>query len=161
MGVTKPAKPNKSLLRKRAARVAAVQALYAPTLGLGEKSPQELTRIMLAQWQDSKLSGDTDWPADITPEPALLERILTHVSADRAALDTAIAQVILPGWKKERMSPLMLSIFLAAGAEQRADAKKSRALIIREYTDIAASFLSEEEAGYIHKALNLLLDGLA
>ncbi|MFN8929611.1 MAG: transcription antitermination factor NusB [Alphaproteobacteria bacterium] len=159
--MAKPAKPNKSLLRKRAARMAAVQALYAPTLGLGEKPPKELARMMLAQWRDSKLSQDTDWPADITPEPALLERILAHVVTDRAALDAAIDTLILPGWKKERMSPLMFSIFLAAGAEQREDVKKSRALIIREYTDIAASFLSEEEAGYIHKALNLLLDALA
>ncbi len=158
--MTKPAKPNKSLLRKRAARVAAVQALYAPTLGLGEKPPKELARMMLAQWRDSKLSEDADWPADITPEPALLERILAQVVADRAALDVAIEKLILPGWKKERMSPLMFSIFLAAGAEHRENTKKSRALIIREYTDIAASFLSEEEAGYIHKALNLLLDAL-
>ena len=158
--MAKPAKPNKSLLRKRASRMAAVQALYAPILGLGEKPPKELARMMLAQWRDSKLSQDADWPADITPEPALLERILAHVAADREALDAAIDKLILPGWKKERMSPLMFSIFLAAGAEQREDVKKSRALIIREYTDIAASFLSEEEAGYIHKALNLLLDAL-
>jgi N utilization substance protein B len=154
-------KPNKSLLRKRAARIAAVQALYAAAIGLGEKSVPELSAAILAQWQDSKLSADADWPADVTPEPALLTRILTTALAEREAIAAATETVILPGWKRERMSPLMLCIFMAAGAEQLGNASKTRSLIIREYTDIAGSFLNEEESGYIHKALNLLLDALA
>ncbi len=151
---------NKSLMKKRAARLAAVQALYAGSIGLENKSAAELVSTILAQWKDSKVNDDQQWPSDVTPDATLLEKILVQTIDSRAFIDTAIDKLILPGWTKERMSPLMLCIFVACGAERLDDQKKPRAMLIGEYTDVASGFLSEEELNYMHKALNLLLDEL-
>lgn len=151
---------NKSLMKKRAARLAAVQALYASSLGLEKKSAKDLAKTIRDQWKDSKVNEDQHWPADIAPDGTLLEKILVQTIDSRAFIDTAIDKLILPGWKKERMSPLMLCIFVACGAERLDDQKKPRAMLIGEYTDVASGFLSEEELAYMHKALNLLLDEL-
>jgi transcription termination factor NusB len=151
---------NKSLLKKRAARLAAVQALYAGSIGLENKSAKDLASTIKAQWKDSKINEDQDWPSDIAPDNTLLERILVQTVDSRSFIDSAIEKLILPGWKKERMSPLMLCIFVACGAERLDDQKKPRAMLIGEYTDVASGFLSEDELAYMHKALNLLLDEL-
>jgi len=151
---------NKSLMKKRAARLASVQALYAGSIGLEKKSAKDLAKTIQAQWKDSKVNDDQHWPADIKPDGALLERILIQTIDSRAFIDSAIEKLILPGWKKERMSPLMLCIFLACGAERLDDQKKPRAMLIGEYTDVASGFLSQDELNYMHKALNLLLDEL-
>lgn len=151
---------NKSLMKKRAARLAAVQALYAGSIGLEKKSAKQLADTIRAQWKDSKVNDDQQWPADIAPDATLLEKILVQTIDSRSFIDTAIEKLILPGWTKERMSPLMLCIFMACGAERLDDQKKPRALLIDEYTSVASGFLSDDELGYIHKALNLLLDEL-
>lgn len=151
---------NKSLLKKRAARLAAVQALYAGSIGLERKSAKELAATIQEQWKDSKVNDDQQWPADVTPDGSLLEKILVQTIDSRSFIDAAIDKLILPGWSKERMSPLMLCIFVACGAERLDDQKKPRAMLIGEYTDVASGFLSDEELNYMHKALNLLLDEL-
>lgn len=151
---------NKSLIKKRAARLAAVQALYAGSLGLEKKSAKQLADTIRAQWKDSKVNDDQEWPSDVLPDATLLEKILIQTVDSRDFIDQAVDTLILPGWKKERMSPLMLCIFVACGAERLDDQTKSRALLIGEYTSVASGFLSEDELSYIHKALNLLLDEL-
>jgi transcription termination factor NusB len=151
---------NKSLMKKRAARLAAVQALYASSLGLEKKSAKDLANTIRDQWKDSKVNEDQHWPADVIPDATLLEKILIQTIDSRPLIDASIDKLILPGWKKERMSPLMLCIFVACGAERLDDQKKPRAMLIGEYTDVASGFLSEEELAYMHKALNLLLDEL-
>lgn len=152
--------PRKSLMRKRASRLAASQALYANALKADKAVPALMVKQVLQSWADSKTYEANDLPYDAQPEQALLTTIVTSALDNKAAIEAAIEAVILPNWKKSRMSLPLLSTLRAAAAESLASTK-SRGLLVEEYTEIAAQLVSDEEVSYAHKAFNLLLDALA
>ena len=152
--------PRKSLMRKRASRLAASQALYAHALKADKAVPALMVQQVLQSWADSKTYDAHDLPHDAQPEQALLTTIITSALDNAQVIEEAIEAVILPNWKKSRMSLPLLSTLRAAAAESLASSK-SRGLLVEEYTEIAAQLVSDEEVGYAHKAFNLLLDALA
>lgn len=151
--------PRKSLLRKRASRLAASQALYAHALKADKAVPEKMVKQVLQSWADSKAFDAHDLPHEAQPEQALLTTIVTSALEHAAPIEAAIEAVILPNWKKSRMSLPLLSTLRAAAAESLASAKP-RAMLVEEYTEIAAQLVGDEEVAYAHKAFNLLLDAL-
>jgi transcription termination factor NusB len=151
----------KSLLRKRASRMAASQALYATALKDDKTAPAQMVAQIVQSWADSKTFDAHDLPHDIQPEQALLTRIVTEALEQSEAIEAAIEEVILPNWKKSRMSLPLLSTLRAAAAEYLAFPGKSRGMLVEEYTEIASQLVGDEEVAYAHKAFNLLLDALA
>lgn len=151
--------PRKSLLRKRASRLAAAQALYSQALKEDKAVPAIMVQQVLQSWADSKTYEANDLPYDAQPEQALLTTIITSALDNKAAIEEAIEAIILPNWKKSRMSLPLLSTLRAAGAEALAS-KKPRGLLVEEYTEIAAQLVGDEEVAYAHKAFNLMLDAL-
>lgn len=149
----------KSLMRKRASRLAAAQALYANALKADKAVPAKMVAQVLQSWADSRTYDAPDLPHEAQPEQALLTTIVTSALDNRAAIEEAIEGIILPNWKKTRMSLPLLSTLRAAGAEALASTKP-RGLLVEEYTEIAAQLVGDEEVPYAHKAFNLLLDAL-
>ena len=84
----------KSLLRKRAARLAAVQALYSMLLEDVKTTAQKLANTILGQWEDSKADGDGALPTDAMPDKTLLATVLETALENRAKLDGASLDVI-------------------------------------------------------------------
>jgi transcription termination factor NusB len=155
------AAPRKSLLRKRASRLAASQALYARSLTQQKPAVAAMVAQISQSWADSREFDAPDLPYETQPEQALLSTILTSAMAHEAQIEATIEGVILPHWKKSRMSLPLLSTLRAAAAEYLAFPAKPRAVLIEEYTEIASQLVSDEEVAYAHKAFNLLLDALA
>jgi len=152
--------PRKSLMRKRASRLAASQALYAHALKADKGVPALMVAQVVQAWADSKTYDAHDLPHDAQPEQALLTTIITSALDNATIIEEAIEAVILPNWKKSPTSLPLLSTTRAAAAESLAS-NKARGLLVEEYTEIAAQLVSDEEVAYAHKAFNLLLDALA
>jgi len=166
MTTTPRAKPaastqnRKSLLRKRASRLAAAQALYSMLLEDVKTTPLKLTSTILSQWEDSKANGDNELPTDTMPDKALLSTIIERALEERSRLDDAINAIILPGWSRERTSTVLIATLMAAGAEWLASTRAAPVLV-DEYAAVGSSLLSDEELSYLHKAMHVLFDGLA
>ena len=153
--------PRKSLLKKRHARLAATQALYSTSIDSQVRGAASLTVMMLEQWRDSKSDNDDHLPHAAMPDATLLEAILDSAIAHREAITTAINGLLVPGWSRERTSAVLLALLHAASGEWLTGKVKARAMLVDEYTQLAASLLNDDEIGYVHKALNLLPDALA
>lgn len=150
----------KSLMRKRASRLAAAQALYSEALIEKSTLPMLLANQVLQSWADSKLNDAQDLPNDIQPEHALLNKLIESAQEHASTIEPAIDALILPGWTKERTSLPLLAVLRAFAAEVIAYPTRARGMLIEEYTEVAAQIVTDEERDYAHKAFNLLLDKL-
>jgi transcription termination factor NusB len=152
--------PRLSLLRKRASRLAAVQAMYSEALIEKSTLPALLAAQMLQSWADSRSNDTDDLPHAIQPEAALLNKLITAAQEHHTAIDAAIDAMILPGWSKARMSLPLLSVLRVCAAEALANPSRGRATLVDEYTEVGAQLITDEELTYAHKAFNLLLTAL-
>jgi len=148
--------PRKSLMKKRHARLAATQALYSTSIDTQARGAASLTAMMLEQWRDSKTDNDDHLPHAAMPDATLLEAILDSAIAHHSAIDTALDSLIVQGWSRARTSNVLLALLQAASGEWLTGKVKARAMLVDEYTQVAASLLNDDEIGYVHKALNLL-----
>lgn len=152
--------PRKSLQKKHHARLAVAQALYSQTMEPTKRGAAALTAMMMEQWGDSKTNNDNALPTDAMPDAALLEAVLDSALEHKQIISDAIDGIILQGWSRDRTSTVLLSILHAAGAEALSPRNTPRAVVIDEYVNVAGSLLNDDETGFIHKALNLMLDEL-
>lgn len=152
--------PRPSLMRKRASRLAAVQAMYSEALIEKSTLPALLAAQMLQSWADSKLNDTTDLPHGTQPEVALLNKLIESAQEHRSMIQAAIEETILPNWSKKRMSLPLLSVLEVFAAEVIAYPTRGGGTLIEEYTEVAAQLVTDEELGYAHKAFNLLLTAL-
>lgn len=152
--------PRTSLLRKRASRLAAAQALYSEALMEQKTIPAILAQRLLQSWADSRANDVNDLPNVIQPEQALLNALIASAQENAERIETVIDTMILPHWKKSRMSLPLLSTMRTCAAESLAYPARKRATLVEEYTEVAAQITTDEEVAYAHKAFNLLLDAL-
>ena len=152
--------PRPSLMRKRASRLAAVQAMYSEALIEKSTLPALLAAQMLQSWADSRTNNTDDLPHGSQPEVALLNKLIEAAQEHRAAIEAAIAANILPNWSKARMSLPLLSVLQVFAAEVIAYPSRGAATLVDEYTEVAAQLVTDDELNYAHKAFNLLLDAL-
>jgi transcription termination factor NusB len=152
--------PRASLMRKRASRLAATQALYSEALIEKTTLPLLLANQVLQSWADSKLNDTDDLPHGTQPEVALLNKLIETAQEKAGVIEPAIEALILPGWKKDRMSLPLLALLRTFAAETLAYPTRARATLVDEYTEVAAQLVTDEELDYAHKAFNLLLDAL-
>lgn len=149
-----------SLQRKHASRLAAVQALYARALKEDKAAPVKMVAHITQSWADSKEFNLADLPHEAQPEQALLMSLVSAAIEHEEKIEQAIETMILPNWKKSRMSLPLLSTLRIAGAETLAFPKKARGMLVEEYTGITAELVGDDEIAYAHKAFNLLFDAL-
>jgi transcription termination factor NusB len=152
--------PRPSLMRKRASRLAAVQAMYSEALIEKSTLPALLAAQLLASWADSRANDTDDLPHANQPEVALLNKLIEAAQENHAVIEAAIAANILPNWSKARMSLPLLCVLQVFAAEVIACPTRGAAILVDEYTEVAAQLVTDEELGYAHKAFNLLLDAL-
>ena len=152
--------PRPSLMRKRASRLAAVQAMYSEALIEKTTLPGLLANQLLASWADSRTNDTDDLPHASQPEVALLNKLIETAQAQHAVIEAAIAKNILPSWSKARMSLPLLAVLQVFAAETLAYPARGAATLVDEYTEVAAQLVTDDELNYAHKAFNLLLAAL-
>ena len=152
--------PRKSLMRKRASRLAAAQALYSEALIEKKTLPHLLAAQLLNAWAESKANDTNDLPHATPPEVTLLNLLIETAQKQTAVIEPAIEGLILPGWTKARTSLPLLALLRTFAAEALAYPDRAAAMLIDEYTSVAAQLVTDEELNYAHKAFNLLLEKL-
>jgi transcription termination factor NusB len=147
-------------MRKRASRLAAAQALYSEALIEKKTLPALMVAQILESWVDSKANDAADLPHATQPEMALLNTLVESSQKNVAVIETAIDGLILPNWSKARTSLPLLALLRTFAAETIAYPDRAAAMLVDEYTEVAAQLVTDEELQYAHKAFNLLLGAL-
>lgn len=134
---------------RRAARMAAVQALYQMEIAGAS------TAEVAADFDAGKLPRMEEAPCLESEGDMVLFKTLTENAVDRQrTIDRAIARHLNKGWKLERLDAVARAI-LRSGAvelEQRKDIPT--AVVIDEYVEIAKAFFDGPEPGFINATLD-------
>lgn len=134
--------------RRRAARLAAVQALYQ--LELGGDEPQRVADEFLTRTPDGGTSPtnamDSNW----------FRKVLEGAWSDRAHLDAELASALARGWTLARCDAVVRAILRAGAYELAALPEVPVKAVINEYVEIAHLFSSGGEPGFVHAVLDRL-----
>ncbi|TVQ54928.1 MAG: transcription antitermination factor NusB [Rhodobacteraceae bacterium] len=151
MTEAKPDRRAEARLRRSAARLSAVQALYQMELtGRGLKT----TEIEFeTRWIGAEIEGDQYREADIDHFHAILRGAVREQARIDKLTDAALAQ----NWPIDRIDPTLRALFRAAGAELLTTETPPRVTIV-EYVDVAKAFF---DAGREAKFVNAVLDHMA
>lgn len=138
--------PVKLRANRRAARLAAVQALYQMEL-TGEDS-----ETVAREFFDHPL-GEL---SESAPDEQLFRSILAGVPHSQSAIDRAIASCLSARWRLDRVDSILRAILRAAAFELLARPDIPARVIIDEYVEIARRFSSQDECGFVNAALDRL-----
>ena len=132
--------------RRTAARLAAVQALYAIEVA-GGGAERLIADLAGKRWRASD---------EAAPDEAWLRLLVDGVDAQRARLDPEIDAALTQGWSLERLE-LLLRAILRAGAYELAEVSEvPTKVVINEYLDIAHAFYAGKEPGLVNAVLDRL-----
>ena len=128
---------------RRAARLAAVQALYQMELaGVGA---EEVAEEFIAHRFD-ETSVDTEF----------FKGIVEGVPLHQAEIDKAIAACLSENWSLTRIDSILRAILRAAGLELVARHDVPAKVVIDEYVGIAHDFFAGDELGFVNAALDAM-----
>lgn len=126
---------------RRAARLAAVQALYQMELaGVGAEEVAE--EFIAHRFEDT--STDIDF----------FRSIVEGVPVHQAEIDQAIAACLSESWTLARVDSILRAILRAAGLELVARRDVPAKVVIDEYVGIAHDFFAGDEPGFVNAALD-------
>lgn len=135
---------------RRAARLAAVQALYQMEIS-GSSTTDAIADFdtgKLPRPDGDVLVGDIEGDMD-------LFRTLVEKAVDRQlTLDRAIARHLSKGWKLERLDAVARAILRAGAAELEQRVDIPVAVVIDEYVEIAKGFFDGPEPGFVNATLD-------
>jgi N utilization substance protein B len=147
-----PAKPvNHKPLRKSAARLNAVQALYQ--MDLAATPLPEILAQFESHWIGQEIEGDEIAPADLN----LFRDIVGGVVRDQRSIDPVLDAALVNGWPLKRIEVVLRAVLRAGAYEIAGRPDIPARVVIAEYVNVAAAFLDRDETGMV----NAVLDGLA
>jgi N utilization substance protein B len=128
---------------RRAARLAAVQALYQMEL-VGGGAEEVTEEFIVHRFEEA--STDTDF----------FKSIVEGVPAHQAEIDRAIANCLSENWTLARVDSILRAILRAAGLELVARRDVPAKVVIDEYVGIAHDFFAGDEPGFVNAALDAM-----
>jgi N utilization substance protein B len=142
--------------RRRAARIAAVQALYQMALNGGDADD------VIAEFVAFRLNGD-EARRERRPEAdlELFADVVRGATVRRASADAVIGEVLDKDRKVGRLEILMQSILRAGTYELLARPDIDTALTISEYVAVADAFYNEREPALVNAVLDRVARALA
>lgn len=149
-----PDNPNPTKLshaeRRRAARLAAVQALYQ--MDLGGARDQTVVR----EFRDHHF-GHADEIGKIEADEDFFEDLVTGVVARQDDVDAAITAHLSEKWKLNRLDKTLRALMRCASFEIMARPDVPALVVIDEYVSIAADFFEGgKEPGFVNASLDKL-----
>lgn len=137
-------------VRRRAARLAAVQALYQMDMsGEGDKP-------VIRQFQDHRF-GHRDEVGKIEADEEFFSDIVEGVVAHQADIDAAITNHLSAKWSLKRLDSTLRAIMRAGSYEVLRRPDVPALVIIDEYVSIASDFFDGgKEPGFVNGALEKL-----
>lgn len=138
-------------IARRAARYAAVQALYQ--IEVTDASAEDV----LLEFIQHRLDDEVDGLRITDMDRELFSDLVRGVRTEEQELDDMLAAVLVEGWQVERLEAL-LRVIMRAGAYELASRQDVPArATISEYIDLAHGFFTEREP----KMVNGVLDKIA
>ncbi len=135
---------------RRAARLAAVQALYQ--MEIGGRGVEAVVR----EWREHRFGGAHEVPDYTEADEDFFEAVAAGVVGQQRDLDQAIARNLAEGWRLERIDATLRAT-LRAGVWELLHSDTPDAVVIDEYVEIARAFFDGAEPGFV----NAVLDAVA
>lgn len=142
--------------RRSAARLAAVQALYAMEVAGGSGSEPIIDDLARRRWS---ADGDSAAEAarDVLPDEEWLRLVVDGAARHRPRLDREIDAALSQGWTLARLE-LLLQAILRAGAYELAERHEVPVkVVITEYLEIAHAFYAGKEPSLVNAVLDRLV----
>ncbi len=134
---------------RRAARLAAVQALYQMELTGEDAETVNHEFVEHRLGREPEISGgDAD--------AAFFGEILRGVPKHQVEIDRSISKVLAADWRLERVDSILRAILRAAAFELIARRDVPAKAVIDEYVDVAHAFFSGDEPNFVNAALDKL-----
>lgn len=155
MSVTPKPMPPKAVnhkpLRKSAARLNAVQALYQ--MDVAATPLPEILAQFESHWIGHEIEGDEIAAADIN----LFRDIVGGMLREQLVIDPILDAALVNGWPLKRIEAVLRAVLRAGAYELAARPDIPARVVVAEYVNVAAAFLDREETGMV----NAVLDGIA
>ncbi len=133
-------------VRRGAARLAAVQALYQLDL------TEAVTDRVLEEFIRYRMHGASQSSAD----RSLFIEIVRGAMAHRTVIDEMISSALAEGWSMERMDRVLRAILRAGALELYSKHEIPPRVAITEYVDIAHAFFEGKEPGFVNGVMDRL-----
>jgi transcription antitermination protein NusB len=149
--VTAPAeKKTNDPVARRAARLAAVQALYQMEL------TNENAEMVAQEFLDHGFGQDVEAAPVGEPDAEFFTDLLRGVPKHQVEIDRSVARCLSENWKLERIDSILRAILRAGSYELIARADVPAKVVIDEYLDITHAFFQGDEPGFVNAALDKL-----
>ena len=136
-------------LRRSAARLACVQALYEIDLS-GASSDPVLREFMTERWKNADNGSSL-----AEPDVAFLADLVNGVCTQSPRLDREI-NAVLDEWSLERLEILLRAILRAGAFELAERPDIPIRVVINEYVDVTHAFFAGKEAALVNAVLDRL-----
>ena len=144
-------------LERRAARLAAVQALYQWEQ-TGTKPETIITEFGVHRIARRPQEGEV---AELPPaDRKLFAELVRGVAADVAELDDMLSAVISEDWRVERLESILRAIMRCGAFELAHRQDVPPKVVISEYVAVADAFFGEKETGMTNGVLDKLAQSL-
>jgi len=137
---------NEAMERRRAARLAAVQALYQLEMGGGD--PLVVVDEFLGRSSNGEVGSGTPFDEE------WFRKVLLGAWSERARLDAELTSALAEGWTLPRCGAVLRAILRAGAFELAALPEVPAKVAINEYVEIAHLFSSRGEPGFVHAVLD-------
>lgn len=140
--------------RRKASRLAAVQALYQ--IELAGTNPE----TVLGEFVQHRIGHEIDGDRYVAAEPQLLADIVRGASARREEIDRMLGAGLDPQWPLERLELLMRAILRAGAFELLVHTDTHARILISEYVDVCRAFFAGREPGMVNGVLDKIARSL-
>jgi len=143
---TPPADP----AARRAARLAAVQALYQMELTSSD------AEMVTKEFVDYRFGRETEISPAGAPDEAFFAEILRGVPQHQVEIDRSIARSLSTDWKLNRIDSILRAILRASSFELIARPDVPARVVIDQYVEISHAFFSGDEPAFVNAVLDRL-----
>ncbi len=153
-----------SIIRKNAARLVFVQAIYGEHFGVPIKSAERwverynedlLTDEANPENESDERSEEVfQLKTDTTPDMKFLRKLLRGWLEEKGAVEHFLTELLSADEKRgyHRLSPLIQSC-IAAGSFELLHLNTKKPVVLKEYMDISGGFFDNPELGFINGVL--------
>jgi len=134
---------------RRAARLAAVQALYQMEMS-GQDADEVSGQFVAHRFAELSEAGTA------APDQDFFTAILDGVPPHQVEIDRAIAGALSQKWKLERVDAILRAVLRCGVFELVARRDVPARVVIDEYVAVAGAFFGADEPGFVNAALDTI-----
>jgi len=134
--------------RRKAARLAAVQALYQIELS------GTAVETAIGEFVKHRIGEEIDGAQFVAADPQLFADIVRGVSHRKGEVDGLLSAALDPKFPLERLELLLRAILRAGAYEVFAHTDTHPRILISEYVDVAHAFFAGREPGMVNGVLD-------